>query len=77
MNYVNREKLRRELFAKDVSVTDLAKKLGITRQSFYIKLKGKRDFKEDEIVILEGIFGKGIFFDNKRCQKGNSGKENL
>lgn len=77
MNYVNREKLRRELFAKDVSVTDLAKKLGITRQSFYIKLKGKRDFREDEIVVLGEIFGKGIFFDKKRCQKGNSGKENL
>lgn len=53
MNDVNREKLRRELFAKDVSVMDLPKKLGITGQSFYIKLKGKRDFRESE--ICEGL----------------------
>ncbi len=35
--------------------SEIAKKLGLTRQSFYNKLNGKREFKASEIQILAQV----------------------
>lgn len=75
MEFVNREALRREMYIKDITSVRLAESLGITRQALCKKIKGTREFKERELVILQNIFGTCIFFGRTRCQNGNRRKE--
>ena len=57
---INRENLRREMFAKNISFAILAKELNITVQTLYNKISGKTEFTEKEIIILIGLFGRVI-----------------
>ena len=61
MNYINRAKLKGLMAEKNITATTLSNLLGISRQVFYLRLKGDRDFTENEICILAKKFGKDIF----------------
>ena len=44
--------LRMEIDNSGISIAFISRKLGITREGFYQKLNGKREFKASEIVAL-------------------------
>ena len=55
-----------------ITITAIARKLGITREGFYKKLNNETEFKASEIVSMQNILGlsnkkrDAIFF----CQRG-------
>lgn len=48
----NTNELRKTISQAGVSIVFLAKKAGITRESFYQKMKNETEFKASEIVAL-------------------------
>lgn len=54
-----------------ITITALAKKLGITRESFYKKMNNETEFKASEIISLQNILSltnqirDNIFFATK------------
>ena len=60
--FINRGRLKGEMFNKNVKTKDLAEALNITRQQMTNKLNGKSRFLEEEIKYLRDIFGNEIFF---------------
>ena len=52
---MNRAELRAAIARKDISLRDLAKALGISETSMWMKMKGEREFKESEIRKLAEI----------------------
>lgn len=49
---MNLEALNKKITESRIPVTAIADTLGFSRQSFYNKIKGKRDFKTQEILKL-------------------------
>ena len=58
---INRNKLRGQIVEKQINQSDLAKKLNMSRETYYKKLRGEVEYKESEIVVLKSIFGNYIF----------------
>ena len=54
---MNRAELRAAIARKNVQKGDLAKALGISRNSLVNKLKGTTEFKESEIQKLIAVLG--------------------
>ncbi len=54
---MNRSELRAEIARKNISKSQLAKSLGLSPASLYLKLKGEREFKESEIQKLVVVLG--------------------
>lgn len=48
--------LRETIDNSGISVTFIAKSLGLTRSGLYLKLNGKVEFKASEIVKMKSIF---------------------
>ena len=49
------KKLSDEIADSGITITAIAKKLGITREGFYKKLNNETEFKESEISALQKI----------------------
>lgn len=47
--------LSEEIAESGITITAIAKKLGITREGFYKKLNNETEFKASEISALQGI----------------------
>ncbi len=60
--FVNRRELKAQLVRQDMTASDLAKILGISRQAVSVKLNGRSKFSEDEIKVLKDRFGLEIFY---------------
>lgn len=60
--FVNRTELRAQLVRNNMTASDLAKELSISRQSLSLRMTGKMDFTEKEIKNLKDKFGEVIFF---------------
>lgn len=54
---LNTEKLREAIDDKGISITKLAKSIGITRESFYNKMNGNNEFKASEIQKTTKVLG--------------------
>lgn len=65
----NTRKLKALMVEHGFTQNDLAKRLGISEQSFNYKINNKREFKASEISILIPLLSvtnvKEIFFDEK------------
>ena len=67
---MNSEELRVAITRANVSLRELADKLGVSEQAFYNKLNGRTEFKNSEILKLAKILGLSmksvnlIFFGN-------------
>lgn len=61
--YIDRDKLRLELFKRNMTQEQVAKYLNIDRVSFNNKLNKRTFFNEEEICKLKNKFGKSIFFN--------------
>lgn len=63
--------LSEEISKTGMSITFIAKKIGITREGFYKKLNNETEFKASEIVALQSLLRLSnkkrdeIFFANK------------
>jgi plasmid maintenance system antidote protein VapI len=64
MELIDRDKLCGKMRECHITYDDLAKVLGITRNSVFNKISGKYDFTESEIAKLQKRFGKAIFVRN-------------
>ena len=62
MKFVDRTKLQCELVAHGLTIKDLGDELCLTYTGVYNKVKGFREFKENEIFVLYSLFGDSIFF---------------
>lgn len=51
----NTKLLRNEIDKSGMSITFIARKIGITRECFYKKMNGENEFKASEIVTLSSI----------------------
>lgn len=49
------KKLSKEIDESGITITAIAKKLGITREGFYKKLNNETEFKASEISTLQRI----------------------
>lgn len=54
-NLTNRKKLSDEIIDSGMTITAIAKKIGITREKFYKKLNNETEFKALEISALQKI----------------------
>lgn len=54
---MNREELRAAIARKNITKTDLAEALGITRVALQNKMSGSSEFKESEIKTLVRVLG--------------------
>lgn len=65
------KKLSKEIENSGITITAIAKKIGITREGFYKKLNNETEFKASEISALQRILNLSnekrdeIFFANK------------
>lgn len=50
-------KLNGAISDSGISITAIARKLGITRECFYKKLNNKTEFKASEIASMQNILG--------------------
>lgn len=62
MKFVDRTKLQCELISRGMTIKDLAEELCLTYTGVYNKIKGFREFKENEIFVLFSLFGESVFF---------------
>lgn len=60
--FINRVELKAQLVRKNMTASDLAEVLGISRQSLSLRMTEKADFSESEIKTLKEQFGEVIFF---------------
>ncbi len=49
---MNLEYLNNRIDEIKIPITTIAKRIGISRQSFYLKIKGEREFKVSEVSKL-------------------------
>lgn len=49
---MNLEYLNDRITLSRIPITAIAEELSISRQSLYLKMKGKRDFKSSEVIKL-------------------------
>ena len=61
MQIINRNKLKGAIAESGIKKQDLAVRLGISRQELSYKLSGQHSFNENQMVVLEGLFGREIF----------------
>lgn len=67
----NSKKLNDEISESGITITAIAKKIGITREGFYKKLNNDTEFKASEITALQKILNLSnkkrdeIFFANE------------
>lgn len=54
-NLTNTEVLSEEITNSGITITAIAKKLGITREGFYKKLNNETEFKASEISAMQRI----------------------
>lgn len=72
--------LNEEIVDSGITITAIARKLGITREGLYKKINNETEFKESEILSMQKILNltnkkrDSIFFANKVEQ--NSTKQN-
>lgn len=65
------KELNKEIEESGITITAIAKKIGITREGFYKKLNNETEFKASEISALQRILNLSnekrdeIFFANK------------
>ena len=70
MGKMNSQELKAEMVRKGYTIPILAEKIGISKKAFYCKLKGKSDFRLDEIKKIIDILELNhdkilfIFFEN-------------
>lgn len=70
------KKLSDEITDSGITITAIAKKLGITREGFYKKLNNETEFKASEISALQKILRltnkkrDEIFFAKEEIRKG-------
>lgn len=66
---MNTDLLEYEMKRKKVSISDMCKKLGISKSAFYRKCNGKSEFTQSEIQRIVDILNLetpvGIFFEAK------------
>lgn len=62
MKFVDRTKLQVALIESGMSIKDLAEELCISYGGAYHKIKGYREFTENEIFTLSSLFGTKVFF---------------
>lgn len=62
MQFVNRSELQASMTRSGFKIKDLAEELCITYSGAYNKVKGYRDFSENELFIICRLFGTGVFF---------------
>lgn len=78
---MNLEMLNAKIDEIGIPVTTIAEKLGISRQSLYLKMNGEREFKASEVLNLCGVLRLTddekslIFFADRVDKNGNLGKE--
>ena len=60
--FVNRNELKAQLVRNNMTASDLAKFLGISRQSLSLRMTSKSDFTEKELKVMKDKFGEVIFF---------------
>lgn len=65
MQFVNRTKLQTSMLERGLKIKDLSEELCLTYSGTYAKVKGLRDFNESEMIALNRLFGKDIFFLDK------------
>ena len=76
----NSEKLNNEIAESGITITAIARKIGITREGFYKKLNNETEFKASEISALQNILNLSnkkrddIFFAKKVEWKSTSKK---
>ena len=54
---MNREELRAEIARKQITKRAIAEALGISEAALFLKLRGDREFKENEIRNLVDVLG--------------------
>ncbi len=52
---MNKGNLKNVIESKGISMTFIAKKIGISRESLYNKVQGKTEFKASEIVKISSL----------------------
>jgi len=62
MQFVNRTKLQSMMIEQGFKIKDVAEELCISYTSAYNKVKGIRDFNENELFVIGRLFGSGVFF---------------
>lgn len=60
---IDLKKLNKEIINSGLRKSWIAEKLGISYQSFWNKLKGKRTFKINEVILLSNILN--LTFDKR------------
>lgn len=58
---LDRTEIKAQMAKRDYTRAIMAKKLGISENTYVLKLKGKRKFTEDEITTLVHELGTSIF----------------
>lgn len=74
MQFVNRTKLQSMMIEQGFKIKDVAEELCITYSSAYNKVKGIRDFNENELFVIGRLFGSTVFFFGHTCYQ-NEDKE--
>ena len=78
---MNLDYLKSKINEINIPITAIAEKMGISRQSLYLKLDGQRDFRASEmekmceILRLTNEEKSCIFFANEVDKNANLGKE--
>lgn len=78
---MNLEMLNAKIDEIGIPVTTIAEKLGISRQSLYLKMNGERELKASEVLNLCGVLRLTddekslIFFADRVDKNGNLGEE--
>ena len=62
MQFVNRTELQAIMVRNGFKIKDIAEELCISYGCAYNKVKGIRDFGENELFVLGRLFGSSIFF---------------
>ena len=65
---IDKKIIKAELVKKDMTYSDLAKKLGISVSTLGNKMNSRSSFSIDELAIIAATFNKDItFFLNNKC----------
>lgn len=64
----NKNKFKAALCENELTISDIAKALNISKSAVYRKMNGKSDFFRSEILTIANLIGKdtanAIFFEN-------------
>lgn len=62
MQFVNRTELQASMTRNGFKIKDIAEELCVSYSCAYAKIKGIRDFNENELFIIHRLFGSSVFF---------------